>query len=147
MTNFTPVKVTEIWLAISAFVLASWNIVRGRKASFSGTDVYFAMLIVLKHGQQWDSTARLFGIRCCTFERLVTNYMKLISAHLYTNFAQCVEEKWTMSRCRTDSITIKNFEYARYATDVTFQQSNRPSGNISEGKVFFSGKQTLRLQS
>ena len=33
--------------------------------------------------------------------------------------------------------------YARYATEVKFQQCNRPSGNMSEGKVYFSVKHKL----
>ena len=39
--------------------------------------------------------------------------------------------------------TFKNYKYARYATDVTFQQSNRPTGNMQEGKKYFSGKHKL----
>ena len=44
------------------------------------------------------------------------------------------------------SISNKCFKYypcVRYATDVTFQQSNRPSGSLEEGKEFYSGKHKL----
>ena len=54
-----------------------------------------------------------------------------------------VEEKWTMVKCRLENWTFSNFEYARYAVDVTFQHSNRPNGTISEGMRYFSGKHKL----
>ena len=38
------------------------------------------------------------------------------------------------------NIGFKNYPMSRYATDVTFQQSFRPSGSFEEGKVYFSGK-------
>ncbi|RHY71686.1 hypothetical protein DYB30_007549 [Aphanomyces astaci] len=38
---------------------------------------------------------------------------------------------------------FKNFPYARYATDVTFQQTNVPSGSYAEKKLFYSGKHHL----
>lgn len=38
---------------------------------------------------------------------------------------------------------FKTYKLARYATDVAFQQNNRPSGNHEEAKKFFSGKHKL----
>ncbi|RHY07221.1 hypothetical protein DYB25_010653 [Aphanomyces astaci] len=35
---------------------------------------------------------------------------------------------------------IANFPFVRYATDVTFQQTNVPSGSYAEKKTYFSGK-------
>lgn len=35
---------------------------------------------------------------------------------------------------------FKNFSCVRYATYVTFQLAFRPSGSVSEGKVYYSGK-------
>lgn len=35
---------------------------------------------------------------------------------------------------------FSHYPCARYATDVTFQLANRPSGNMQEGKVYYSGK-------
>ena len=43
-------------------------------------------------------------------------------------------ERWPMAKLVEEERTFRNFPYARYATDVTFQQANRPSGNIAEGK-------------
>ena len=44
---------------------------------------------------------------------------------------------------RKKNITFKHFTCAGYATDVTFQQSFRPSGSVQEGKRVFSGKHKL----
>lgn len=40
---------------------------------------------------------------------------------------------------------LKYFNYALYATYMTFQQSNRPSGNMQEGNVYFSRNHKLYL--
>lgn len=39
--------------------------------------------------------------------------------------------------------SFANFKFAMYATDVTFQQSFGPSGNLAEGKNYYSGKHLL----
>ncbi len=38
---------------------------------------------------------------------------------------------------------FKNFLYPFHTTDVIFQQSNLPSGNMLKGKIYFSGKHKL----
>ena len=38
---------------------------------------------------------------------------------------------------------FSNYPCALYATDVTFQQANRPTGTIEEGKAYYSGKHKL----
>lgn len=40
-------------------------------------------------------------------------------------------------------ILFQNFSEERYATDVIFQISNRPCGNVREIKYYFSGKHHL----
>ena len=39
--------------------------------------------------------------------------------------------------------TFTPFVFARYATDVIFEQSNGPVGTMQEGKHYFSGKHKL----
>lgn len=39
--------------------------------------------------------------------------------------------------------TFLYFDYARYATNLTFQQGNWSSSSVSEGKIHYSGKQNL----
>ena len=143
MTNFGPPQFTDIWLAVSTFVSANWNTGRGRKTKVEAKDVLFMMMTVLKHGQQWDFTARLFKMKTCTFERIISGFINMLAPHLYETCVRKLEEKWTVAKLRSSNTTFQHFHMARYATDVTFQQSYRPSGSMAEGKKYFSGKHKL----
>ena len=72
--------------------------------------------------------SRIYGkdLRICV-DRFVTKY----DAHFSMDELQ---EKGTL---------FQNFPFCLEAIDVTFQQANRPSGNMQEGKVYFSGKHKL----
>lgn len=48
-----------------------------------------------------------------------------------------------MGACLEEKKLFKSFPFARYTTDVTFQQTNRPTGNIQESKLYYSGKHNL----
>ena len=48
-----------------------------------------------------------------------------------------------MTEMIKEKFFLKHFSFARYATDVNFQMCNRRSGNMQEGKKYFSGKQKL----
>lgn len=52
---------------------------RGRKTPNSLKDILFMKLTVLKNGEYWDRTARLFKIQMSSFEHLVTKAIKSIS--------------------------------------------------------------------
>lgn len=38
---------------------------------------------------------------------------------------------------------FRSFDFAWFATDITFHQSTRPAGKVSEGKAYFSGNHKL----
>ena len=69
--------------------------------------------------------------------------MRVVSEYLYNSFVVETAEVYTMDDALENKVFFSHFKCARYATDVTLQQSNRPSGNMQEGKVYFSGKQKL----
>lgn len=48
-----------------------------------------------------------------------------------------------MQKCRQENKVFDSFGLVHYATDVTFQQSNKQKRNTAEGKVYFSGKDSL----
>ena len=143
MTNFTPSEFRSIWNTIEGYVSEHWNVGRGRKSSHSAMDVFFMMLTVLKHGGAWDLMARIFGIKGPTFEKLVMGYIKMLENHLYTMFVKKADHMYNMSTLRSNKAQFKYFPYALEAIDVTFQEANRPSGNMQEGKKYFSGKHKL----
>ncbi|ETV68307.1 hypothetical protein H257_15749 [Aphanomyces astaci] len=47
-----------------------------------------------------------------------------------------------MSQLAANGDRFTNYPYARYATDVTFQQTN-PAGSYAEKKSYYSGKHSL----
>lgn len=76
-TDFKSVELTEIWMAVSAFTSAHGNTGRRRKTSFHSKDVLLMVLTVLKYGQHWNFTARLFGMKRNTFEQVMKTVWKL----------------------------------------------------------------------
>ena len=53
------------------------------------------------------------------------------------------EEKSSMNYVANENRLSKKFPYARFATNVTFQQCNRPMGNHQESKSYYSAKHKL----
>ena len=45
-----------------------------------------------------------------------------------------------MERLVKEKSTFKHYKFALSATDVTFQNANRPCGNHEEAKGYFSNK-------
>ncbi|KAH9089807.1 hypothetical protein LEN26_019049 [Aphanomyces euteiches] len=62
---------------------------------------------------------------------------------LMQKYVDSVAEKWSMSRLASTGHRFTNFPHALYATDVTFQQTNAPSGSYADKKLYFSGKHHL----
>lgn len=68
---------------------------------------------------------------------------KLFVIRLTVNFSEICHSLWekmAIQVIRNDVRMFKHFSYAYYATDVTFQQSDRRSKNMDELKNYFSGK-------
>lgn len=143
MTNFTPSEFSTIWSGIETHVLSTWNTGRGRKSSQQPKDVLFMLLTVLKHAGHWDFLGKMFHIKGPTFEKLIYGFLSCISEVLYSTFVDEFRERATMARAVQQGKLFTEFPYCMYATDVTFQQTNRPSGNIQEAKLYFSGKHKL----
>ncbi|OWZ01313.1 hypothetical protein PHMEG_00027327 [Phytophthora megakarya] len=62
---------------------------------------------------------------------------------MYDTFVKVEETRWTMRELMLTRSTFKNFPYTRYASDVTFQHSDQPTGNFNEAKKFYSRKHHL----
>ena len=124
-------------------VVTSWNVGRGRKSSQTPMDVFFMSLAVLKHGGSWDILSKVFDMKAPTFERVISGYMKVVSKILVEMFVDNVPNEYPMDHLHALKSTIRYFESAIEAVDVTFQMANRPSGNMQEGKKYFSGKHKL----
>lgn len=140
MTNLTIPEFRKIYGQIHGYVITKWNVGRGRKSSVKPMDAFFLTLTVLKHGGSWDILARVFRMKAPTFERLVIGFMRVIAPRMHKLYVQNVADIYSMVHLQEKDKTFRNFAYAVEAIDVTFQLSNRPSGNVAEGKKYFSGK-------
>lgn len=139
-TNFSIRGFHAIWDHISDFVSNNWCVGRGRRSKFKSMDVLFMTLATMKHGGTWDWLGKMFNIKGPTFERLITKFIEQVSDHLYDLFVEKWGQDLTMTKMIRRDQTFRHFPVARYATDVTFQLAYRPSGNVQEGSLYYSGK-------
>ena len=143
MCNFDATEFEFLWQLSQSFITQNYNSGRGKRCAVSGKDLLFMTLTVLKHGGHWDVLARVFKLKGPTFERMVTKFVALISDHLFALLVTDIRREFTMKNLDNTHARFSNFPEALYAVDVTFQQSFRPSGQLAEGKLFFSGKHKL----
>lgn len=69
-----------------------------------------------------------FHIKKPNFERHIMEFINLIIRLIYNYVVANVKIKYNMEKLNEMKRTFDYFSYARYATDVTFQQSFRPCG-------------------
>ena len=82
----------------------------------------------------------MFGVKGPTFDRMMIGLIHKIVHVLYKTVVLQWEERYTMERLAKEKSTFKHYKFALYATDVTFQNANRPSGNHEEAKGHFSNE-------
>ena len=143
MTNFSPPQFVGIWAGFQDLINENYNVGRGRKCAHAAKDVLFMALSVLKHGGAWDFLARMFGQKTSAFERMIVRFIQMLSEPVYEQYVTYQTKRWSMKMLQNNKTLFKNYPMARYATDVTFQPSCRPSGSIEEGKKYYSGKHKL----
>ncbi|ETV94968.1 hypothetical protein H310_11609 [Aphanomyces invadans] len=68
------------------------------------------------------------------------NFAKMIHPFLLRRFVTSPNDKYSMALLATSGHQFSNFTYARYATDVNFQETCIPAGIYNEKKMNFSGK-------
>lgn len=109
MTNFSVQELDAIWTTFSPYVLNVYNVGRGRKCRFSAKDVFFMILVVLKHAGKWDFLAKMFGVKGPTFERMITSFIHLIQEQFYEIFVGYQETRYPMKRLIKDKAIFSNF--------------------------------------
>lgn len=100
-------------------------------------------LAVLKYGGSWDVLANVFKMKAPTFERLILGFIRAASPVLSGICVTPISQSYSMEGLREENTMFKNFPVAIEAIDITFQQASSPSGNMLEGKRYFSGKHKL----
>ena len=143
MTNFNAKEFRFIYSKIEGLVSENWNVGKGRRTQYKPKDVLLMTLVMLKHGGQWEFLGQTFKIKGANYERLIMRFVNLVLLDLYEVLVLEKAERWTIARLVEEKRTFGNFPYPRYATDVTFQQANRPSGSVAERKKYYRRKHTL----
>lgn len=88
-------------------------------------------LFEFKHGRAWDILAKAFEMKALTLERMIWGFIPVSSKILSDLHINTVVHAYSMLCLEDGNERFKNFPMAIEAIDVTFQESNRPSGNIS----------------
>lgn len=143
MTNFSPTEVTHLHKQFEPIIAPVWYRGRGKRSSYKLMDVLFMTLTVYKNGGAWDFLSAIFKIQTTTFQRMIWKYVETVGPEAYRSLVECKDDYFTMNRLRRKQCQFNHFGEARYATDVIFQQSNRPMGRMQETKIYFSGKHHL----
>ncbi|RHZ28019.1 hypothetical protein DYB31_012287 [Aphanomyces astaci] len=140
MTNFSPSEFNVLWADVRIYVTKHWNVGSGRKSEVSARDLLLMLLTSLKHCGSWDVVAVTFKQHSPTFQKRTMSFVKALHPFLLRKYVTTVGEKYSMALLTTSGHQFANFPFVRYATDVTFQQTNVPSGSYAEKKTYFSGK-------
>ncbi|KAH9146838.1 hypothetical protein AeRB84_009342 [Aphanomyces euteiches] len=83
----------------------------------------------------------MFDIKGLSFERLIIKFIDVVETVSHEKNVLEVAKKYNMRV--TSGRVFRHFPSARYAVDVTFQQSYKPSGTMPEIKAFYSKKHAL----
>ncbi|ETP32118.1 hypothetical protein F442_19125 [Phytophthora nicotianae P10297] len=142
-TNFTPCELNVLWSIVRLHVTRYWNVGRGRRSQFAGKDVLFMTLAAFKHGGTWDMNAHVFLIKTPTFIKTITSFCRVLAQRVYDEWVRGKAVETNMRWLVTSGNTFSHYPCALNATDVTFQQANRPAGNMTEVMPYYSAKHKL----
>ncbi|KAE8995647.1 hypothetical protein PR002_g19556 [Phytophthora rubi] len=85
----------------------------------------------------------MFDMYPSPFQKMVKKFVTMLDPCLCQIFVLDEEGRSTMRHLTLTGKTFANVPCARYATDVTFQQADRPVGGYNDAKTYFSGKHHL----
>ncbi|GMF34288.1 unnamed protein product [Phytophthora fragariaefolia] len=140
LTNFSPLEFERLWNSVRAHRAEHGNVGRGRKSKQQPKDVLLMFLAVLKHCGKCDIVANVFRIKSDTFQKMVSVFAEIVSPYLYDKYVVSAADKFSMEMLVLGGNTFRHYPSARYATDVTFQQSNMPTGQMKEHHAYYSAK-------
>ncbi|KAJ0391121.1 hypothetical protein ATCC90586_011652 [Pythium insidiosum] len=142
-TGFTMNEFNLLWMDLKPFISRHWNVGSGRKRCVTDRDMLFMALTALKNAGSWDYLGAMFAQTGSTFSTRVIDFLEMLRPCLLAKYVVATAERWSMLKLSTTGNQFHNFPEARYAVDVTFQQTETPGGNFGEKKKFFSKKHGL----
>ncbi|KAF0775979.1 hypothetical protein DYB28_011749 [Aphanomyces astaci] len=126
LTNFTPAKFEAIWGIVETPLTVRWLDGKGHKSKTTPKDALFMTLVILKNYQTWDKDAVDFDVKAPTLEKMIMRIVDVVSPALYEALVPMPSMQALVDRGAQFS------NYAKYATDVKFQPSHRPTGRFGE---------------
>ena len=139
MTGLTYREFNLIYDPMEVELNAEWFAGRGRKMTVSPKDAFFMMLSVFHTYASWDHHALDFRMSSSQLQKTVSKIMYLVEPILTKRLIT----PYSMTELNEAGTLFNYFPYALYATDVKFQQGNRPSGSHLESKTHYSQKHKL----
>lgn len=138
--NFNSPEFTKLWNFFYSFLVSKYKTGRGRRSDVTAKHGFFIVLTVLKHGGQLDFLASIFTKKDPTFEKHIVTYVNMLHEYVYECLVLKEGQKYKIKEHQMTKTLFANYKYAHHATDVTFQQTCRPSGDVQEGKLYYCGK-------
>ncbi|KAE9011694.1 hypothetical protein PF010_g9788 [Phytophthora fragariae] len=124
-------------------MLSRWNVGRGAKSSQTAKHVFFMTLASLKHCGDWATVAGNFHIQPPTFEKMVLGFLDILSPLINGMYVEDLAKAESMEKLTLSGSAFARYPCAHYATGVTFQQANMPSGREAQRKWYYSKKHKL----
>ncbi|GMF66802.1 unnamed protein product [Phytophthora fragariaefolia] len=143
MTNFGPAEFERLWTLMCDHVTMNWNTGRVNKCSYTAKDVLFMLLTVQKNCGTWDIVAAVFRVKPPSFQKVAAKFAWVVSPFLYERLVTSALDKFPMKKMVLSGQVFSKYPYARYASDVTFEQSDMPSGRMQERTLYYSKKHHL----
>ncbi|KAF0722463.1 hypothetical protein Ae201684P_003507 [Aphanomyces euteiches] len=140
LTNFSTLEFETVWSSIAVDTTAAWSRLWVPSCRHTAKDVFFMTLSVLKNGGKWLTNTLVFNIKAPTFQRMITKFISLLSPILHDAWVENVVTDQPMEKIVSSGSAFDKYPCARYATDVTFQQTNTP---IRNADTYYSQKHHL----
>src|SRR5687767_3073247 len=99
-----------------------------KKSKVHLTDAFFMMLTVFQTFSLWKHHAQDFSMNCSTFVKTISKMIAIVEPLLSSMHIK----KPNMGKLEEENLTFDNYPYDLYATDVRFQQGNKPFGTLVE---------------
>ncbi|KAE8913791.1 hypothetical protein PF003_g2933 [Phytophthora fragariae] len=86
------------------------------------------MLVMLKNSGAWEMLSNIFYVKTATFIKTITNFVPVVAPQLYVDWVKEKVQEESMRMLVTSDPTFVYHSYTLDATDMIFQQANRPAG-------------------
>lgn len=123
---------TNFWDKLKNSVGLVWNVERGIKFKIGSTYALFMLLFALKHARAWEFLANMFRISPPTIWSCISLFLELVEPNFFEYCVTKVEKANPMRDLVEGDSAFTHHLFERYATDMTFQRTNRPMGNGQE---------------